>query len=232
MDDARFAKFGKEKKFRTVPKKHKKVKIDKRFGSLFTSKKFASKVTVDKRGRPQHLSSKESYEKFYDIEKSESSESGDDDDIEDKNDNIVKEPVESSEEEGDEIEDVVKTKLQSSIDYARGEGNLYSDSSSEEESEENEEENKEGEYFDKWGELDGDAETTEEETARLAVCNMDWDRVGAEDIFLALSSFCPAAGSVTGVEIFLSGACSGFYVAQMIRNQYRCSPRFRTRAVS
>ena len=62
------------------------------------------------------------------------------------------------------------------------------------------------EYFDKWGELDADAERTEEATERLAVCNMDWDRVGAEDIFLLLSSFCPAgAQGVTGVHVYLSG---------------------------
>ena len=57
---------------------------------------------------------------------------------------------------------------------------MYSDSSSDESSEEEVE--KEG--FDKWGELDRDAERTEESTRRLALCNMDWDRVGADDIFL------------------------------------------------
>ena len=35
---------------------------------------------------------------------------------------------------------------------------------------------------------------------------MDWDRVGAEDIFLLLASFCPPAGSVSSVKIYLSGA--------------------------
>ena len=76
------------------------------------------------------------------------------------------------------------------IDYARGKGVLCSESSSEEDSDETEdEENKEAEedeaeVFDKWGELDGDAERTEDATDRLAVCNMDWDRVGADDIFL------------------------------------------------
>jgi hypothetical protein len=69
------------------------------------------------------------------------------------------------------------------VDYARGEANLYSDSSSDESSSE-EEEGADGATFDKWGELDGDAEQTEEPTRRLAVCNMDWDRVGPEDIFL------------------------------------------------
>ena len=62
----------------------------------------------------------------------------------------------------------------------------------------------EAEVFDQWGELDRDAETTEEETRRLAVCNMDWDRVGAADLYLVLSSFCPASGTVTSVQIFVS----------------------------
>ena len=40
------------------------------------------------------------------------------------------------------------------------------------------------ESINKWGELDQDAEHTEEITSRLAVCNMDWDKVNADDIFL------------------------------------------------
>ena len=70
------------------------------------------------------------------------------------------------------------------VDYARGEANLYSDSSSDESSSEEDEMATGGDTFDKWGELDGDAEQTEEPTRRLAVCNMDWDRAGPEDIFL------------------------------------------------
>ena len=90
-----------------------------------------------------------------------------------------------------------------------GEGRLYSDSSSgEDDTSEDEaavaEAEAEAEVFDQWGELDRDAETTEEETKRLAVCNMDWDRVGAADLYLVLSSFCPASGTVTSVQIFVS----------------------------
>merc|ERR1719510_2182658 len=72
LNDKRFAKLATEKKFRSVGKKHKKVKIDKRFQSLFTNEKFSSKCSVDKRGRPKSLSAKDSFEKFYRLEDSES----------------------------------------------------------------------------------------------------------------------------------------------------------------
>merc|ERR1711936_1098193 len=206
--DPRFSKLGKERKFLSVSKKHKKVKIDKRFQSLFSNDKFVSKCTVDKRGRPKNLSSKESYEKFYDLEETDTSDDSDDepkDDEENEEDNstvnlpIVEDPV---------IDSDIKSKLLSSdIDYAREEADLYSDSSSEEDSdseEEAEQEEEDPEFFDKRGELDGEAERTEEATDRLAVCNMDWDRVRADDIFLVLSSFCPAGGSVASVQVFLS----------------------------
>jgi hypothetical protein len=45
---------------------------------------------------------------------------------------------------------------------------------------------------------------TEEATKRLAICNMDWDRVKAEDLFLALSSFCPPGGRLLKVSIYQS----------------------------
>jgi len=231
--DPRFKKLGTDKKFRNVSKKHRKVKIDKRFESLFTKEKFVNKCPVDKRGRPRHLTAKENYEKFYQLDSEESSEDEDevgDEDGSEKDDGSDKEDVRDKEDVSDdendeeqssdnledsaEIEENIKSKLHDTgVDYARGEGTLYSDSSSEEEdssddgdsdvSEVDEEELKE-EEFNKWGEMDHEAERTEEITKRLAVCNMDWDRVGAEDIFLALSSFCPSSGSVTEVHIYLS----------------------------
>ena len=229
LNDKRFAKLATDKKFRSVGKKHKKVEIDKRFGALFTNKNFVSKCSVDKRGRPKNLSAKESYEKFYQLEDDSSS----DDDQEEDEDNQEEDEVSDNKEKESEAEDVkeeerkpvskaeinkkIKSKLLSDdVDYARGEGNLYSDSSSEEDSDSdeaggnveddlNDDEDPGSEYFDKWGELDADSERTEEATERLALCNMDWDRVGAEDIYLLLSSFCPPSGSITNVKIFLSG---------------------------
>lgn len=97
------------------------------------------------------------------------------------------------------------------VDYARGEGYLESESSSEEESSDNEEPKNEYQGFDKWGELDHDAETIRsgDETRRLAVCNLDWDRVSAADIYLALSSFCSDSGNsqqsgIKSVKIYIS----------------------------
>lgn len=34
-----------------------------------------------------------------------------------------------------------------------------------------------------WGEMDVSTKTTEAATRRLAVCNLDWDRVTATDLF-------------------------------------------------
>jgi len=199
--DERFKKLGTDKKFRSVSKKHKKVKIDKRFQSVFTDTKFVNKCDVDKRGRPKHLSAKESFEKFYDVDSSGS------DKEEEESQDEVSEPENLVEDEK------IKAKLRDDkVDYARGEGALYSDSSSSSEESDSDDEESEGQekveeetnVFDKWGELDHEAERTEDATKRLAVCNMDWDRVGASDIFLVLSSFCPSGGSVSKVSVFLS----------------------------
>jgi len=233
LSDKRFAKLATDKKFRSVGKKHKKVKIDKRFGSLFTNKNFVSKCSVDKRGRPKNLSAKESYEKFYKLDESSSEdENSDDDEKADKVENdsdvdaanseeIVDNDEEQNEEEEEDDEDDINTDnlidgkiksklLSSEVDYARGEGTLYSDSSSEDGGDSEEEivndnqDEESSEYFDKWGELDADAERTEDATERLAVCNMDWDRVGPEDLWILLSSFCPPGGSVCNVMVYLS----------------------------
>ena len=37
-----------------------------------------------------------------------------------------------------------------------------------------------------WGQLDTDCPTGETTSSRLAVCNIDWDRLGANDIFSEL----------------------------------------------
>lgn len=79
------------------------------------------------------------------------------------------------------------------------------ESSSEEESSEEEDEEETGvSSHDRWGELDSGARRVDWTSRRIAVCNMDWDKIKAEDLFMALESFKPASGKLQSVVIYLS----------------------------
>ena len=214
MEDKRFAHIGKDPKFRPIPRKEKKVKVDSRFNAMFNDDRFKLKYSVDKRGRPVNFTSKEQLEKFYDLE----SESEEEEKDPEENEKLKKTPKQRKQAKsavgsirvtniGDEEEDEasgpegsdtelptdVKSKIQDlSCNYLRGEVEFLTESSSDEsESEEIEDE----EVYHNWGELDKDAERTEEPTRRIAVCNMDWDRIRAVDLFLVLHSFAPQGDS-------------------------------------
>lgn len=89
-----------------------------------------------------------------------------------------------------EIDEDIRAKLHDlEVDYARGEGVLYSDSSSDEDYTEDEAD--EEDLVHDWGELDKDAEETDTPTNRLAICHMDWDRIRAIDLMVVLNSFAP-----------------------------------------
>lgn len=73
---------------------------------------------------------------------------------------------------------------------------------------------------DKWGELDRTARRVEWTSARLAVCNMDWDRMTAEDIFVALESFKPEGGKIKSVHVYLSD-----FGAEQLNHEEKHGPR-------
>lgn len=87
------------------------------------------------------------------------------------------------------------------IKNARGESTA-SDSSSDEETEESDVEIEMLDHV--WGELDNDAETTDDTSKRLAACNMDWDRIRAVDIMMMCNSFLPTGSCVKSVSIYPS----------------------------
>lgn len=52
-----------------------------------------------------------------------------------------------------------------------------------------------------WGELDKDADNIEEATSRLALCNMDWDRILATDLMILFNSFLPTDGFIKSITV-------------------------------
>lgn len=72
--DERFLRVQKDPRFWEMPEKEQKIKIDKRFQSMFHDKRFKVKYTVDKRGRPINQTSTEDLKRFYKVSDSEEEE--------------------------------------------------------------------------------------------------------------------------------------------------------------
>lgn len=173
---------------------------------MFSDDKFKVIQTVDKRGKPVVKTSTKELEDYYELQENET-EAGDQssgsesDSDENQQENVNKEIDEMGNSvitSGHEMPMNVKEKLQNlEVDYLRGEATLLTDSSSDEEESEDEE------IFIEhvWGELDRNAETTEDSSKRLAACNMDWDKIRAVDIMVLCNSFLPPGGSILSVKV-------------------------------
>ncbi|XP_050530379.1 ESF1 homolog [Daktulosphaira vitifoliae] len=213
-NDKRWTKIDKDPKFKKIPKSERIVKIDKRFQSIFKDEKFKVKYTIDKRGRPLHRSTTDDFKKFYHM-----SDEDDDQGVVDDNYMKKKDLNESSSEVEKTITDIdkddekhsskidkkVRDRLKDiTIDYARGDGIIMTDSSSDDDTTSDEESDSVENVDHGWGELDKDAIIIENATSRLALCNMDWDRIQAIDIMILLNSFVPTDGFIKSVTIYPS----------------------------
>jgi len=103
----------------------------------------------------------------------------------------------------DKFEDDNEVSSEGDVDISRGEGDIYS-SSDEEDEQKVQLQIEQEDVEHPWGEMDVSAKTTEEATRRLAICNLDWDRVTATDLFVLFNSFKPRDGVIQSVKIYPS----------------------------
>uniref|UniRef100_A0A674DZV7 ESF1, nucleolar pre-rRNA processing protein, homolog (S. cerevisiae) n=1 Tax=Salmo trutta TaxID=8032 RepID=A0A674DZV7_SALTR len=225
--DDRFQKVKKDPRFWEMPEKEHKIKIDKRFQSMFHDDRFKFKYTVDKRGRPVNHTSSEDLKRFYNLSDSEEEKEdgkdkekkkktkakldtgeGEDKAVEAqkaseerKSFTVRKDDMESGSEDesGSELDEDSDG---SRPDLARGKGNV--ETSSDEDDNDDDVgailKREEEEIQHDWGELCKDSAVTQ----RLAVCNMDRDRMKAKDLLALFNSFKPKGGVVLSVKIYPS----------------------------
>lgn len=211
-DDKRFSGLARDPKYRSMPRRLLKTRVDSRFSAMFTDERFVSKASVDKWGRPVVQTSSGDLHEFYDKD-SDSDQTGQSvsigGEVAEGSGDVEKAAVVSEESEEEGGAGAADSAVQFVLDRARGGGGSdFSDSSSDED---DEEEGGQGQRAPSpehaWAELDADAERLDEDapsTHRLALCNVDWDRVRANDIMVLLSSFAPTGGCVRSVHVFPS----------------------------
>ncbi|XP_073409912.1 ESF1 homolog [Dendrobates tinctorius] len=118
--------------------------------------------------------------------------SGDEDSEEEESEEADEEAGSGEEEDSDSDEDL-----------ARGKGNIET-SSEDDEDDQPDLPGIQNEIEHSWREMDKEAPRGNEVTRRLAVCNMDWDRLKARDLLALFNSFKPKSGIVFSVKIYPS----------------------------
>lgn len=160
---------------------------------MLDDKDFSRNAAVDRYGRKLAKDdTKKQLKKFYRLDEEE-----DEDEDEDEDDDV-------SVDDDDEVQRELKRVEERSYDPARDGG--FSDSSSEEETSSEEEEEDEADNDDEVEFPDKQQVNVPlgEVTNRIAVVNLDWDNIRAEDLMAVFSSFLPTGGRVSKVAVYPS----------------------------
>ncbi|EKV04575.1 Pre-rRNA processing protein Esf1, putative [Penicillium digitatum] len=184
ITDPRFANIQTDPRYRLPSKRQTHVKLDKRFAHVLDDKDFSSNAPVDRYGRKLRKDdTKEKLKEFYQV---------DEDEDEDED--------EDSADDDEEVQKELKRVNAASYDPARDGG--FESSSSEESSSEDEEEAEEDviEFPDQQR---ADVPLGEV-TNRIAVVNLDWENIRAEDLMAVFSSFLPSGGRVLNATVYPS----------------------------
>ncbi|XP_051469509.1 ESF1 homolog isoform X1 [Apus apus] len=186
----------------TQPRGAKSVKAPRNDHSLGEKRKESVTVHTDTCDQ-RDISKSYSVEELEEEEPEDEGETDEEEEPEDDRETGEEEEPEDdgeTDEEGSDSEDDEES--DSGPDLARGIGNI--ETSSEDDEDLNDLFPKEPEIEHSWRELDKDAPRGDEVTSRLAVCNMDWDRLKAKDLLALFNSFTPKGGRVFSVKIFPS----------------------------
>ena len=184
ITDPRFANIQSDPRYRLPSKRKTHVKLDKRFSRILQDDDFTQRAKVDRYGRPlQTDSERDRFKRRYEFEDEEDEGSND-------ADNAAK----------------VQRKLQKTekvFDHLR-DGGVEGSSSSEESSSEEEDDLEEERGEETHPQIgDGDVPMGEV-SSRVAVVNLDWDNIRAEDLMAVFSSFLPTGGRLLKVSIYPS----------------------------
>ncbi|KAH8696111.1 hypothetical protein BGW36DRAFT_321010 [Talaromyces proteolyticus] len=194
ISDQRFANIQSDPRYRLPSKRHTHVKLDKRFTHMLHDQEFSRNAAVDRYGRKlAHDDTKKKLERFYRFEDEDEDEDEDADDV--------------SVDDDDEVLKELERADKKPYDPARDGGFSESSSSEESSSEEDDEEEEDG-HENRAGDAEFPAKSQSdvplgEVTNRLAVVNLDWDNIRAEDLMAVFSSFA-TSGRISQVSIYPS----------------------------
>ncbi|RMZ85630.1 hypothetical protein DV737_g589, partial [Chaetothyriales sp. CBS 132003] len=224
VTDPRFANIQSDPRYRLPSKKHK-IKLDRRFARALNDDDFNRRARVDRYGRPLEThTERQRLKRKYEFEDGESSGTGDEGDDDegddDKGDDDKGDDDDGGDDDGGDDEGDEDKRVRNELKRVRNkpardvlrEGLISgssSDSSSESDDESSEDDSVDDIHVENEAEL-APGTTSQvpegEVTRRLAVVNLDWDNIRAQDLMAVFSSpgFLPQNGRLLKVAIYPS----------------------------